>query len=285
MISGAQSQIFKLLFRHLFFTLASTRTQNMAMRQNFACDECEFNTVYRHNFWQHYSVRHLVNKLQNERLYCDECDRPFQVPYSTMQSAQLKEHFARKHGSEAFRQQFLRNTPKSREKPRNFACDECPMGDGRSVAAIGRSNLINHIARNHGSAEFRDAALGPKSRVCDDCWKLFRGSQYNVASHFAQHWNSSHVPIESRQAVPSGGRRLSDPSARCDDCLVEIVGRHVRIQFRHWVLSHANSSSGLHLAAEFRKKRTVQCDSCGISIHSKNLFVHWHRAHRPPDNA
>ena len=236
------------------------------MRNIFACDECEYNPVLRCHLWQHYSVRHIVNKLQNERLHCDECDHPFQVSYSTMRSAQLRDHFARIHGSDAFRQQFF-----------NFTCDECTKEVGRSFATYNRAKLTTHIAWNHGSAEFRDVAFGPRpeSRVCDDCWKLCRG----VASNFARHWNSSHAPVERRSAYPRGRRRLSDPSARCDDCSTEIVGRLAKDQFTHWLRSHANSSSGLRLAAEFRKKRKVQCDSCGVSIHRASLYHHWQRAY------
>ena len=261
--------------------------QNMSLRDGFSCEECHYNTVHRQLLWRHYSVRHSVNKLQHERLHCDECDRPFQVHFSAMQSAQLGLHVARKHGSEAFRQKILRNRQIYREK-RNFACDECKKAFGGFFLTNNRRALTEHIARNHGRPEFRDIVFGSweESRVCDDCGKLFRGirgSRRHAAFRLARHWKSSHAPAEHRHSQ-FGGRCFSDPSARCDDCLTGILGRRIQDQFRHWLRIHANSSSGLLWAAELRKKkkiRKVQCDPCGVSIHRRNLYVHWHGAHCP----
>ena len=254
------------------------------MREKLACDICYYSTVRRERIWLHYSFQHSGNGLAMENMSCDECDRPFGVPYTTRRSQALADHIARRHGSEAFRRLLVQKRPKKAQL--SFACDECSEANNRLYATQNRRLISIHIARNHGSTEYHDVVIGARmeTRLCDECLMSFRGLRGSAKEHVTIHWTTKHAPANYRGHFRKWG--FSVPLARCDDCSRELVGREYKHQFHHWLRCHNNSSSGLHLAAALRyrvnqdRNRKVLCDSCSTTMQRVSIHAHWHRMHR-----
>ena len=250
------------------------------MRDDFVCDICYYSTVRRERIWLHYSSQHSGNGLAMENMSCDECDRPFGVPYTTRRSQALADHIARRHGSEAFRRLLVQKRPKKAQL--SYDCDVCSETNNRSYAAKNRLSI--HIARNHGTCDYHDVVIGSRmeTRLCDECFVSFTGLHTN--NNIAIHWTTKHTPANYRGHFRK--RLFSDPLARCDDCLRELVGREYNLQFHHWLRFHTKSSSGLHLAAELRdrvnqdRNRKVLCDSCSTTMQRVSIHTHWYRMHR-----